>query len=135
MTLCNGSLSALKHPAALGPFRRKLLPTRKENFAKASGDTRHGSHHPRAIIASPIGTARSCFLAWTRSGQGGEKDVSMAQMIEYGSAVVTRAQGRLLVHDATYQAYQLLHIAFIVAPIIAGVDKFFHVLVDWDLYL
>ncbi len=34
-----------------------------------------------------------------------------------------------------YQAYQILHLAFVVAPIVAGVDKFFHLLVNWDLYL
>ncbi len=34
-----------------------------------------------------------------------------------------------------YQAYQILHVAFIVAPVIAGIDKFFHVLVNWDQYL
>ncbi len=35
----------------------------------------------------------------------------------------------------TYQAYQLLHFAFAVAPILAGLDKFFHILVNWDRYL
>ena len=35
----------------------------------------------------------------------------------------------------SYQAYQLLYIAFIAAPLIAGVDKFFHFLVNWDMYL
>ena len=34
-----------------------------------------------------------------------------------------------------YQAYQILHVAFTVAPIIAGIDKFLHVLVNWDQYL
>ncbi|MFL6335860.1 MAG: GTP cyclohydrolase II RibA [Pyrinomonadaceae bacterium] len=34
-----------------------------------------------------------------------------------------------------YQAYQILRIGFIVAPIVAGLDKFFHLLVDWDKYL
>src|SRR5689334_22746108 len=34
-----------------------------------------------------------------------------------------------------YQAYQTLHFAFAVAPILAGADKFFHLLVNWDLYL
>jgi uncharacterized membrane protein YphA (DoxX/SURF4 family) len=29
----------------------------------------------------------------------------------------------------------LLHVAFVVAPIVAGLDKFFHLLVDWDQYL
>jgi hypothetical protein len=33
------------------------------------------------------------------------------------------------------QAYHLLHFAFIVAPILAGLDKFFHLLTDWDMYL
>jgi hypothetical protein len=37
--------------------------------------------------------------------------------------------------DPAYQAYKLLHVGFTVAPIVAGVDKFFHVLVDWDAYL
>jgi len=34
-----------------------------------------------------------------------------------------------------YQAYQILHFAFTVAPILAGLDKFFHLLTNWDMYL
>ena len=34
-----------------------------------------------------------------------------------------------------YQAYQILHLAFVVAPVLAGLDKFFHILVNWDMYL
>jgi hypothetical protein len=34
-----------------------------------------------------------------------------------------------------YQAYEILHIGFAVLPIVAGVDKFFHFLVNWDQYL
>jgi uncharacterized membrane protein YphA (DoxX/SURF4 family) len=37
--------------------------------------------------------------------------------------------------DMAYQAYQILHIAFVVAPILAGVDKFLHILVNWDQYV
>ena len=33
------------------------------------------------------------------------------------------------------QAFQILRFGFTVAPILAGLDKFFHVLVDWDKYL
>jgi uncharacterized membrane protein YphA (DoxX/SURF4 family) len=33
------------------------------------------------------------------------------------------------------QAYQILRFGFIVAPILAGIDKFFHLLVNWDQYL
>src|SRR5438067_2958488 len=39
------------------------------------------------------------------------------------------------VDSPSYQAYQILHIAFTVAPIVAGIDKFFHFLVNWDTYL
>src|SRR6185503_3099634 len=35
----------------------------------------------------------------------------------------------------SYQAYQILRTAFTVAPILAGLDKFFHLLVNWDQYL
>jgi hypothetical protein len=34
-----------------------------------------------------------------------------------------------------YQAYLLLYIGFIAAPIIAGADKFFHLLSTWHEYL
>jgi len=34
-----------------------------------------------------------------------------------------------------YQAYRILHLAFTVAPIVAGLDKFFNVLVNWEQYL
>ena len=33
------------------------------------------------------------------------------------------------------QAYRILLLGFTVAPILAGLDKFFHLLVDWDKYL
>ena len=39
------------------------------------------------------------------------------------------------VGSPSFQAYQILHAAFIVAPIIAGLDKFTHFLVNWDQYL
>ncbi len=38
-------------------------------------------------------------------------------------------------HDPRYQAFLLLRIAFTVAPIAFGLDKFFNVLVDWPTYL
>lgn len=33
------------------------------------------------------------------------------------------------------QAYQILHLAFTVAPLVAGLDKFFNLLVNWEQYL
>lgn len=32
-------------------------------------------------------------------------------------------------------AYWALRVIFVVAPVVAGLDKFLHVLVDWDKYL
>ncbi len=37
--------------------------------------------------------------------------------------------------DPAYQAYRILHLGFIAAPILAGADKFFNLLADWDNYL
>lgn len=37
--------------------------------------------------------------------------------------------------SAGFQAYQILRFGFTVAPILAGLDKFFHILTDWDKYL
>jgi uncharacterized membrane protein YphA (DoxX/SURF4 family) len=34
-----------------------------------------------------------------------------------------------------YQAFRILQAGFIAAPILAGLDKFFHLLVNWDQYL
>jgi hypothetical protein len=39
------------------------------------------------------------------------------------------------VSSPAYQAYQILRLGFIVAPIVAGLDKYFHLLVDWNQYL
>lgn len=35
----------------------------------------------------------------------------------------------------THQSFEILRFAFSIAPIIAGLDKFFHILVNWDQYL
>src|SRR5688572_30738194 len=37
--------------------------------------------------------------------------------------------------DARYQAFAMLRLAFTVAPIAFGLDKFFNVMVDWPIYL
>src|SRR4051812_45396354 len=39
------------------------------------------------------------------------------------------------VHDPTWQAFTLLRVGFTVAPILFGLDKYAHVLVNWDKYL
>ncbi len=37
--------------------------------------------------------------------------------------------------SSAYQAFRILHLGFIAAPILAGLDKFFHLLVNWDQYV
>jgi uncharacterized membrane protein YphA (DoxX/SURF4 family) len=37
--------------------------------------------------------------------------------------------------DPAFQAFLLLRVAFTVAPILFGLDKFFNVMVDWESYL
>jgi hypothetical protein len=59
----------------------------------------------------------------------------MAQAIN----TINNLGGAAISEDVTakpsYQAYQILRTGFTVAPIVAGLDKFFHILVDWDIYL
>lgn len=38
-------------------------------------------------------------------------------------------------HAPARQAYGILRLGFVVAPILAGADKFFHLLVNWDQYV
>jgi hypothetical protein len=38
-------------------------------------------------------------------------------------------------NDPAFQAFWLLRVGFTVAPILFGLDKYFHVLVNWDRYL
>ncbi len=45
------------------------------------------------------------------------------------------AAGARRVGNPAFQAFWLLRIGFTVAPILFGLDKFAHVLVDWDRYL
>lgn len=37
--------------------------------------------------------------------------------------------------DRGYQAFRILQVAFVIAPIVAGFDKFFYALTNWSQYL
>jgi len=58
----------------------------------------------------------------------------MSQAI-HPSAGLPGEASRSDLHNPVNQAYQILHVGFTVAPIVAGGDKFLHVLVNWDNYL
>ncbi len=48
---------------------------------------------------------------------------------------LTRRQMLVRRQGPAFQAYALLYFVYIVAPIVAGLDKFFHYLVDWNIYV
>ena len=54
----------------------------------------------------------------------------MAHAIQYSDANAYSVE-----HRPAYHAYQILHFGFFLAPLIAGIDKFFDKLVNWDMYL
>lgn len=51
------------------------------------------------------------------------------------AGVVAVPTARALARDPSLQAFWALRVGFTVAPIVAGLDKFFHWLVDWDQYV
>jgi hypothetical protein len=59
----------------------------------------------------------------------------MAQAISSSVGVASLNTESISASKPSYQAYQILRLGFTVAPIVAGLDKFFHVLVNWDQYL
>jgi uncharacterized membrane protein YphA (DoxX/SURF4 family) len=64
-------------------------------------------------------------------------DNKRAQEITMATTITsTETQSPPRMHrDATYQAYLLLRSAFVVAPILFGLDKFPNLMVRWDQYL
>lgn len=58
----------------------------------------------------------------------------MAQAFS-SSAGLAAVNSETTVSSPSRQAFQILRLGFTVAPIVAGLDKFFHLLVNWDQYL
>src|SRR5215813_15565080 len=59
----------------------------------------------------------------------------MAQAINSSAGITSVKTESMSATRPSYQAYQILRFGFTVAPIVAGLDKFFHLLVNWDQYL
>jgi len=62
----------------------------------------------------------------TLTGRGADHGVANAN----GLSTVDRLKG-----DPGYQAFWTLRVGFAVLPILFGLDKFFDVLVNWEIYL
>ena len=59
----------------------------------------------------------------------------MAQASAAFGRDIPASQESTEIRSVSYQAYRILQLGFVVAPIVAGLDKFFHLLVNWDQYL
>lgn len=59
----------------------------------------------------------------------------MAQAFSTSAGIASANREAATTASPSYQAYQILRTGFTVAPIVAGLDKFFHLLVNWDQYL
>lgn len=57
----------------------------------------------------------------------------MEHIIESPTRSISRTEANT--DGVAYEAYQILHVGFTVAPIVAGLDKFFNLLVNWEQYL
>ena len=60
----------------------------------------------------------------------------MAQLLDPATAAhPAAARGSAFAGRPAYQAYVILYAGFLALPILAGLDKFFHLLVNWEVYL
>jgi uncharacterized membrane protein YphA (DoxX/SURF4 family) len=60
---------------------------------------------------------------------------NMARAFTDSAGIASFASENTAVASPSRQAFQILRLGFTVAPIVAGLDKFFHLLVNWDQYL
>jgi uncharacterized membrane protein YphA (DoxX/SURF4 family) len=61
--------------------------------------------------------------------------MSTTATLDPREATLVPSFGERLKSDPAYQAFTIMRIAFTVAPILFGLDKFFNVMVDWEQYL
>ena len=93
----------------------------------------------RALVARGLDvrpTAARDAKGWTRSPR--TRSASCPSTTVAGrpaAAVRVPSFGDRLRADPAFQAFTLLRVAFTVAPILFGLDKFFNVMVDWPIYL
>ena len=59
----------------------------------------------------------------------------MEHIFEKRTAIMPAREATADASRPAYEAYQILHLGFTVAPIVAGLDKFFNLLVNWEQYL
>jgi len=61
--------------------------------------------------------------------------VAERRSAQFETSQDVRTEHAPLTRLPAYQAYRVLHAGFTLAPILAGADKFFHLMTNWDMYL
>jgi uncharacterized membrane protein YphA (DoxX/SURF4 family) len=117
----SGQLTYLDWKKHFGAGRRRRKDSRQTDANHLKPSARSGRRTDKK---------ESFSMAATTGQQSTTRRGSPAQVNGSAGAVETADWS-----DARYQAYTLLRIAFTVAPIAFGLDKFFNVMVDWPLYL
>jgi hypothetical protein len=64
-----------------------------------------------------------------------KESVKMENIISNSGTLSKPSNRAEIFTQPSYQAYQILRVGFTVAPIVAGLDKFFNLLVNWDQYM
>ena len=59
----------------------------------------------------------------------------MEHIIDTPTRITSFTEAGVDASRPAYQAYQILRLGFTLAPIVAGLDKFFNLLVHWEQYL
>ena len=59
----------------------------------------------------------------------------MATVFHPNSVTSGTTRASAVLGQPAYQAFVILYVGFIALPILAGLDKFFDVVVNWDAYL
>lgn len=59
----------------------------------------------------------------------------MEHVFDNSTVLASPTQAKVDTTRPGYEAYQILRLGFIVAPLLAGLDKFFNLLVNWEQYI
>jgi hypothetical protein len=79
--------------------------------------------------------AALCNFAGKTNRQKENHPMSQSIAGNEGDFVSSRTRSAEATSSPSRQAYRILHVAFVAAPLIVGIDKFLHLLVNWDVYL
>jgi hypothetical protein len=74
-------------------------------------------------------------LSEIQSFSASEGDEKMEHIFDNTAGFTSGTEAHAEASAPGYESYQILRLGFTVAPIVAGLDKFFNLLVNWEQYL